>query len=68
MDNIGIRTEQLFGEGYRNVAEVMAHEVFILGNTDILDTLSSTIFKGTKKHTANYISNAKKNLPLRVKA
>lgn len=48
MDNIGIRTEQLFGEGYRNAAEVIAHEVFILGNTDILDTLSSTIFKGTK--------------------
>ena len=48
MDNIGIRTEQLFGEGYRNAAEVMAHEVFILGNTDILDNLATTIFKGTK--------------------
>lgn len=43
----GYRTEQLYGEGYRDAAEIMAHEVFELGNTDILDTLSETILKNT---------------------
>ena len=43
----GWRTEQLYGEGYINAAEVMAHEIFELQNTDILDTLSETIFKDT---------------------
>ena len=45
---MGFRTEQLYGEGFRDPAEVMAHEVFELGNTDILDTLSETIFKGSE--------------------
>lgn len=43
----GYRTEQLFGEGYRNAAKVMAHETFQLENTDILDFLSDGILKGT---------------------
>ena len=43
----GWRTEQLYGEGYINAAEVMAHEIFELQNTDILDTLSETIFMNT---------------------
>lgn len=46
---IKYRTERLWGEGYRNVAEVMAHEVFELQNTDILDTLSETILSNTNK-------------------
>lgn len=45
---LGYRTEDLYGEGFRNVSEVMAHEVFELENTDILETLSATILKGTK--------------------
>lgn len=44
----GYRTEQLYGEGYRDAAEIMAHEVFELGNTDILDTLSETIWCSSK--------------------
>ena len=44
-DMIGYRSEQLYGEGYRDAAPVMAHEVFELQNTDVLDTLSSTILK-----------------------
>lgn len=47
MSKIGYRTEQLRGEGYREAAEVMSHEVFALQNTDILDTLSNTILKDT---------------------
>ena len=47
MRKIGYRTEQMHGEGYRDAAEVMNHEVFNLQNTDILDTLSSTILKNT---------------------
>ena len=31
---IGYRTEELFGEGYRDAASVMAHETFYLSNTD----------------------------------
>ena len=46
--NMGYRSEELYGEGYRSAREVIAHEIFQLGNTDILDTLSSTIFKGSE--------------------
>ena len=42
------RTEQLWGEGYRDAAKVMAHEVFELRNTDIIKTLSETILKDTE--------------------
>ena len=45
---IGYRTEQLYGEGFRDAASVMAHEVFELQNTDILDTLSETILKNNR--------------------
>lgn len=41
------RTEILWGEGYREAADVMAHEIFVLQNTDILETISATILKGT---------------------
>lgn len=47
MSKIGYRTEHMYGEGYRDAAEVMNHEVFNLQNTDILNTLSSTILKHT---------------------
>ena len=39
------RSELLFGDGYRDAAAVMAHEVFELENTDILTTLRTTILK-----------------------
>ena len=45
---IGYRTEELFGEGDRDAASVMAHETFYLSNTDILDTLSQTLFQNTE--------------------
>ena len=35
--NMGYRSEELYGEGYRSAREVIAHEIFQLGNTDILD-------------------------------
>lgn len=44
---IKYRTECLWGEGYRVAPEVIAFEVFSLGNTDILSTLANTILKGT---------------------
>ena len=39
------RSEVLFGEGYRDAAEVMAHETFYMQNTDILHTLRETILQ-----------------------
>ena len=58
---IGYRTEELFGEGYRDAASVMAHETFYLSNTDILDTLSQTLFQNTEyskelKHMSDVIN------------
>lgn len=44
---IKYRTERLWGEGYRDAIEVMAHETFGLGNSDIPETLAKTILKGT---------------------
>ena len=41
------RTERLWGEGYRDAVEVIAHEMFELENPDIPDTLSETILKDT---------------------
>ena len=35
----GYRCEEFFGEGYRDAASVMAYEVFVLNNTDVLDYL-----------------------------
>lgn len=40
---IKYRTEKLYGEGYRDAAQVMAYEVLELFNTDIIVTLSKTI-------------------------
>lgn len=46
--NIKYRTEDVFGEGYRDPVAVMTHETFALQNTDIPKTLSETILKGTE--------------------
>lgn len=37
------RTENAYGDGYRDIIEVMAYEIFTLGNADILETLILTI-------------------------
>lgn len=55
---MGYRTEQLYGENHYNPIEVMTHEVFELGNTDILDTLASTILQNSPlKEKLTQISN-----------
>lgn len=43
------RSEIPFGEGYRNILDVMTHEIYELNNTDILETLKNTILKQEKK-------------------
>ena len=55
---IGYRTETFFGEGYRNAASVMAHETFVLDNTDILSYLidSDLIDQGTKDYLQVYVT------------
>ena len=44
----GYRSELLFGEGYTEAAPVMAHETFVLGNTDILLHLADGVLDGTE--------------------
>lgn len=46
---IKYRSEELYGEGYRDAAAVMAYEVFVMQNTDILETLSKGILKDTEE-------------------
>lgn len=45
---MGYRSEALFGEGYTEAAPVMAHECFVLQNTDILTCLCDGILAGTE--------------------
>lgn len=40
MPLVGFRSEDLYGEGYRNLKEVARHEIKELNNGDIVDTLS----------------------------
>ena len=44
---VGYRSDGIFGDGYRNVVDVMIHEIFCLWNTDILYTLADSILKDT---------------------
>lgn len=44
---VGYRSDGLFGDGYRDAVDVMAHEIFELQNADILDTLADGILKDT---------------------
>ena len=44
--NVKFRSEAPFGEGYRDAAQVMAHEVYELGNVDILDYLYGNYLNG----------------------
>jgi len=41
---IRYRSEDTYGEGHRDIVEVMEYETFELENTDIIDTLGSTYF------------------------
>lgn len=43
----GYRSDGIFNDGYRNVVDVMIHEIFCLWNTDILYTLADSILKDT---------------------
>lgn len=42
---VGYRSDNLFGDGYRDAVDVMAHEIFDLWNADILDTLADGVLK-----------------------
>ena len=44
----GYRSELLFGEGYTEAGPVLAHETFVLQNTDILRHLGNGILAGTE--------------------
>lgn len=44
---VGYRSDGIFGDGYRNVVDVMIHEIFELWNADILYTLADSILKDT---------------------
>lgn len=56
MSDTGFRCEEFFGEGYRDAASVMAHETFVLDNTNILDYLiqSDIISNSTKEYLRVY--------------
>ena len=40
---VGYRCDSIYGDGYKDAIPVIAHEIFVLNNTDILDTLAETI-------------------------
>lgn len=42
---VGYRSDNIFGDGYRDAIDVMAHEIFELQNADILDTLADGVLK-----------------------
>lgn len=44
---VGYRSDSIFGDGYRDAVDVMAHEIFDLWNADILDTLAAGVLKDT---------------------
>lgn len=44
---VGYRSDSIFGDGYRDAVDVMAHEIFELWNVDILYTLVNGILKDT---------------------
>lgn len=44
-EQVGYRSDDIFGDGYRDAVDVMAHEIFELQNADILDTLADGVLK-----------------------
>lgn len=42
---VGYRSDSIFGDGYRDAMDVMAHEIFNLWNSDIFDTLADGVLK-----------------------
>ena len=51
--NVKFRSEAPFEEGYRDAAQVMAHEVYELGNVDILDCLFENYLNGDLRDKAH---------------
>ena len=63
-ESVGYRSDSIFGDGYRDAVDVMAHEIFELRNTDILDTLADGVLKDMDiaedlKHLSYDISSPK---------
>ena len=63
-ESVGYRSDSIFGDGYRDAIDVMAHEIFELRNTDILDTLTDGVLKDMDiaenlKHLSYDISSPK---------
>lgn len=61
---VGYRSDDIFGDGYRDAVDVIAHEVFELRNSDILDTLADGVLKDMDiaenlKHLSYDISSPK---------
>lgn len=61
---VGYRSDDLFGDGYRDAVDVMTHEIFELQNADILDTLANGVLKDMDiaehlKHLSYDISSPK---------
>lgn len=61
---VGYRSDDIFGDGYRDAVDVIAHEVFELRNADILDTLADGVLKDMDiaenlKHLSYDISSPK---------
>lgn len=61
MPLIGFRTEDLFGEGYRDLREVVRHEVLELKNEDIIDTIKKTRNFLTNDQVFEYLKTLYKN-------
>ena len=52
---IGFRSEDLYGEGYTDLKDVVNHEVLELGNEDIIDTLMKSEGFRSKEDVFDYI-------------
>lgn len=50
--NVKFRSEAPYGEGYRDAVQVMTHEVYTLGNVDILDYLYENYLNGDLRDKA----------------
>jgi hypothetical protein len=58
---IGFRSEDLYGEGYSDLKEVVNHEILELENEDITDTLMKSEGLRSKEDVFDYIKEIYKN-------
>ena len=56
---IGYRSEAVYGDGYRNIDEVIDHEINELDNDDIIDTLKNKGLIRNKSGLSAYITKLK---------